>query len=96
MQPDAQILKFINEFKSSNPKALENVFSNGYCWHFATLLSQLFPNGTVCEAYPCNHIVYVKESVAYDINGVTTVKYEKLRPLGELSESYIKEYTHIK
>lgn len=70
------------------------LFEAGYCYHFAKLLEDAFPNGQICLCYPFGHIVYVYEGVAYDINGVSDAEYEMYIPI-EKMEDAILDFKHI-
>lgn len=76
MQLHAAILGFIFDFwtnqgiGSFESEAIRKTFKHGYCYYFAQMLKDAFPNGKVCWAKPTGHIVYVYEGVPYDIEGV--------------------------
>lgn len=70
------------------------LFEAGYCYHFAKLLEDAFPNGQICLCYPFGHIVYVYEGVAYDINGVSDAEYEMYIPI-EKMEDAVLDFKHI-
>ena len=71
-----KIIEFIGNFYKSNDKSHEECevirkqFRNGYCYHFAVILRDLFPGGEMCIAAPFGHIVYVYENIPYDVEGV--------------------------
>lgn len=73
--PDPKVIEFIDEFKqhtNGGEEILVNLFTTGYCWHFAHLLKTTFRGeGEVCWCAPYAHFVWVYKDVPYDINGVT-------------------------
>ena len=77
-----QMMAFIDNISNFSKYHLGNVdfctrlFSAGYCYHFAVILKDLFPGGDIyCEDYDepdYPHVVYIINSIPYDINGVNT------------------------
>lgn len=83
---NCSILSFIDRFRDfENRSATYHQYLNGYCWHFAHILKNMFKKGKVCLAYPVIHFVYVEDDIAYDISGVTKIKYLKLIPEEEVT-----------
>ena len=75
-------------------KTIANLFSNGYCYYFAKILQDAFPNGTICQCYPFGYIVYVYDGIAYDIDGVSNSECEMCMPVSLLGEA-IDDFRHI-
>ena len=71
-----------------------NLFEAGYCYYFAKMLEEAFPNGEICLCYPYGHLVYVHEGFAYDINGVSDAEYEMYIPIKHIGEA-ILDFKHI-
>ena len=100
IKPDDTVLKFIEQFKNHlhNDTAYENIerlFRAGYCWHFAHLLQNVFGNGTVCNAYPFSHVVWVDRScIPYDIEGVYYGEALYLIPEPFFNDN-LKEFRHL-
>ena len=84
------IVKFIDDF---NNHAKDNTFKSykqGYCWHFAHMLNNLFV-GEVCWCAPFSHFIFVSEGVGYDIDGVYYGEADYLIPeswLGNLVDDF--------
>ena len=96
------IIEFINKFKSrfNDEKEVENVFNNGYCYHFAIILAHLFGNGN-CSNHLMynpvdNHFAFLgNDYQLYDISGnIGTidnnwVNWEKYKKLDKLETNRI-------
>lgn len=67
-----QILGFISRFRDDkgHGEVMVEQFSQGYCYHFALVLSSLFEGGEVCWVGPYSHFVWMFDGIPYDINGV--------------------------
>lgn len=97
LKQHAEIYQFIEDFRSNvgkNEDAIIYQFTNGYCYHFAHMLKQLFHEGEVCWVAPYSHFVYVFDGVPYDIRGVYDSDYDYFIPevyLGDL----ITDFQHI-
>lgn len=95
-----KIIEFIGNFYKSNDKSHEECevirkqFRNGYCYHFAVILKDLFPGGEICVAAPFGHIVYVYENIPYDVEGVYDGEATDLIPISFLGDR-IKNFKHI-
>ena len=76
MKTETKILNFINTFKETNPKFIEEMFTNGLCYWFATILEQQF-NGR--KVYNCieGHFITEIENHLYDIRGNVDKEYDK-------------------
>ena len=74
-KPDERILNFIKQFNhDAGPAA--NMFSNGYCYHFASMLASIF-EGQVMWALGHSHMVFMSENlVPYDRYGVNDSECE--------------------
>lgn len=98
--PDDTVLKFIEQFKThlQSDEAYEHIerlFRAGYCWHFAHLLQNVFGTGTVCNAYPFSHVMWVdKSGIAYDIEGVYVGEALYFIPEPFFHNS-LKEFRHL-
>ena len=76
--------------------AIYTHYRDGYCWHFAHMLKDVFKRGTICWAAPDIHIVWIDtDGTAYDAGGKVT--YE--RPCYYIPEKYLgkfsKSFKHI-
>ena len=73
---DSRILVFIAEFLTATGmdtgrmETVRRLFQAGYCYYFALILKEAFPDGEVSWAAPFGHIVYVYQGIPYDIDGV--------------------------
>lgn len=72
-----EIEEYIEQFKCCNGKISSNdsvhiktLFRSGYCYSFALMLKQAFPDGNIYLAWPCAHIVFGINGKYYDIDGV--------------------------
>lgn len=64
---------YINNFKKKYPEVLEEVFSKGYCYAFASILHTTFPSNTIIMYIPIyNHFCVLYYGKLYDIKGVIT------------------------
>lgn len=58
---------------AENSETIRNLFSSGYCYHFALILQHCFKRGDVCLAYPFGYMVWRDvNGVVYGIEGVNT------------------------
>lgn len=62
---------FIRAFKFKNAKELEDIFTNGNCYHFSVILKQLFPCGKIVYDYLRGHFLFYYHENYYDITGKT-------------------------
>ena len=95
---DRDVIKFISDVRyhqgEENSETIHNLFSSGYCYHFALILQHCFKRGDVCLAYPFGHMVWRDiNGVVYDIEGVNT-KYEELVEVDKLGKS-LNGFLHI-
>ena len=91
---DNQILKFISEFVyHDDPESTLNLFSNGYCYHFAQILKTTFDAGEICWVAPYSHIVWIYEDIPYDIHGVYSGESTKFIPISFLGHA-IEDFRH--
>lgn len=62
---DETVLTFIATFLTAagtdQTEVIRKTFRAGYCYYFALMLHDAFPDGEVCWAAPFGHIVYVKD-----------------------------------
>lgn len=95
-----KIIEFIGNFYKSNDKSHEECevirkqFRSGYCYHFAVILNDLFPGGEICIAAPFGHIVYVYETIPYDVEGIYDGEAIDLIPISFLGDR-ITNFKHI-
>lgn len=68
-------------------ESIRNLFEAGYCYYFAKILEEAFPNGMVCLCYPYGHIIYAYKGYAYDITGVSDAEYDMYIPVAEIGQS---------
>ena len=59
---------FINNFKKSNPQAIEKAFTEGNCYWFAKILQTQF-GGAIIYCPTKNHFAFLSKGKAYDITG---------------------------
>ncbi len=83
------ILGFIRAVAVTEPGAIK-LFSKGYCYYFALMLNDAFPGGQICWAAPHDHIVYLYDSVPYDIDGICDKEcsFLPVDMLGDVLECY--------
>ena len=60
----------------SESNIIADVFTKGFCYYFAIILKEAFHCGEIYMTSNDRHIVWVKNNIAYDINGVFN-KYPK-------------------
>ena len=91
------ILKFINDFKVHDTHGvIEDTFTGGYCYYFAQILKQAFPNGVVCLAAPFGHFVYLAPNcTAYDVTGEYAGEALYFIPEDKLDSDVIQDFKHI-
>ena len=94
------ILDFINEFKSSHSKEIEDLFMNGYCYYFAIILKERFDSiGTIMYIPIYNHFCYMINKSLYDITGKITdeEKINLAEPWDKYKDNdYLESYRIIK
>lgn len=66
-----EVLDFINGFKEMHPLEIEDVFSNGYCYWFAMILSSRFGviDSSIYYLPIRNHFITKIGNKFYDITG---------------------------
>ena len=64
-----EILNFIEDIKKTSPKEITNLFSCGYCYWFAVILSTRF-NGSIFYLPIENHFITKINNNFYDIKGL--------------------------
>ncbi len=68
------VITFIANFlyaDEKNSEVVYNLFANGYCYYFATMLKAAFNRGTICWHRNHSHIIWLDDdNIAYDIGGV--------------------------
>lgn len=75
--------------------AIPTLFSAGYCYYFAVILKEAFKRGSICQAWPFSHIVWVDEDdTPYDIYGVNQGEYVELVPVDRYGES-LNAFRHV-
>lgn len=95
-----EVLTFIADilFHSGNDfdktETIRSLFANGYCYYFSKMLQDAFPGGKICLCYPYGHIAYIYDSVAYDIDGISSAETDMYIPIEELGEA-INDFRHI-
>lgn len=88
------ILKFISDFVfHSDSKSTINLFSQGYCYHFAQILNVMFDGGEICWVAPYSHIIWLKDNIPYDINGVYNGESTKFIPISFLGHC-LEDFKH--
>lgn len=70
--------EFIKAFKTCNglydinsddAAYVTQVFTNGFCYHFAYILKWMFPDGKMCLEFPRSHVIFRYKNKFYDIYG---------------------------
>ena len=94
---DPVVLDFIGQIADWDDTVMD-LFSGGYCWHFARLLQTTFGRGTLALTEPFGHIVWVDHNgCAYDIDGAYDPETSDcdrlldLRFLGDL----VRDFMHV-
>ncbi len=100
---DPEVIRFIAELRfhggddKSNERAIHNLFTAGYCYHFAVILKNVFNRGKICLHKDHSHIVWVDDinnmNIPYDIDGMY-YDLDELIPIEELSEEQLEPYIH--
>ena len=97
---DSRVLTFIAEFLTAtgtdlrNMETIRQLFRAGYCYYFALILKEAFPDGEVSWAAPFGHIVYVYQGIPYDIDGVYKGDVMEYIPVKYLGKA-IDDFRHI-
>ena len=83
-----EIINFINNFKKRYPLEITDLFSHGYCYHFAIILCNIFNGGLYYLPIENHFITKIGENY-YDINGKVELKeksylWEKYKNFDEL------------
>lgn len=70
--------EFIQRFKTCNgfvdvnscdTDYITQLFTNGFCYHFAHILKWMFPDGEIYLEFPRSHIIFRYKNRFYDIHG---------------------------
>lgn len=97
---DRRILQFIETFRRGvgsepdNQEIIRTLFRAGYCYYFAIMLKDAFPEGEICWAAPFGHIVFVHNGSPYDIEGVYCGEAENFIPIRYMGEA-INDFRHV-
>lgn len=97
---DRRILEFIFKCRcaagtdAAYQSAITTLFSSGYCYYFALMLKDAFPEGEICWAAPFGHIVFLYQDVAYDIDGLYAGESNLFVPVSRLGQA-IDDFRHI-
>lgn len=86
MENKEQVLSFIKNFvsRAKDPEVVKDLFLEGYCYYFASMLKEAFNRGTICWVKDRGHIVWQDmDGTAYDILGEFT-DYDELLPASTL------------
>ena len=75
--------------------AIEVLFRQGYCWHFAHMLKTTFGCGEVCWAAPFGHFVYMYNGIPYDVEGVYQGEATYFIPESYIPEELLLDFKHI-
>ena len=62
------ILEFIKGFEK-----VQDHFLNGYCYHFAVILNDVFPGGQIGYDQIAGHFMYLYNNKYYDVSGEVKV-----------------------
>lgn len=92
----SEVEEFIDDFvnKGDYPDVIEKQFADGYCYHFAIILKNIFNRGEIVWAAPYGHIMWKDiDGVPYDIYGKFGSEYDYLIPISFLGED-LKDFTH--
>ena len=90
---DAHVIEFIanvmyhggyNVSPDDSTETIRSLFEAGYCYYFALMLQNAFPDGKICLCYPFGHIVYAYNNIAYDICGVSDAEWECLVDVSDI------------
>lgn len=92
---DDAVLTFIANFVffRNESEVIRDLFSNGYCYHFACMLNATFPDGKICYVAPYSHIIWLKDNIPYDVNGVYDGDSTKFIPI-EFLGAAIADFKH--
>jgi hypothetical protein len=95
---DWKILTFISDVVFHSGEAgyetIRQLFAAGYCYYFALMLESAFPGGVVCLCWPYGHVVWVKDGLVYDVDGLSSAEYDLLIPVSELGEA-LDDFRHV-
>lgn len=97
---DRRILLFIETFRRGtgngtvNQEIIRTLFRDGYCYYFALMLKDAFPEGEICWAAPFGHIVFVHNGIPYDIGGVYCGEPEDFIQVRYMEET-IDDFRHV-
>lgn len=95
-----KILCFIKNFRQAagsertSQEAVVRLFRKGYCYYFACILKNAFPEGIIVWDTGQDHIVFQYQGQCYDIGGVYEVSPRKLVPISKMGKILL-EFQHI-
>lgn len=100
---DDTVLAFIEDFTTlqgifddTKASTVQTLFSNGYCYHFALILKNIFERGEICWCAPYGHICWVDDNkVPYDIYGICDSECDYYIPVSYISKG-LDDFKHIK
>lgn len=83
------ILFFIRQFRAGHDvDALIEAFTCGNCYHFALILSTLFPGGWIVYDTLLGHFMYLYDGDYFDITGrVTVADVQSIQPFEHIRQS---------
>jgi hypothetical protein len=90
------IINFKQRFKDSED-LIVHMFTNGLCYHFTSILKDVFPGGIVIHDEIANHFLYWYDGYYYDITGAIELDMYKFAGFVEWEETK-EEYqrlTHV-
>lgn len=75
-----EIEKFIYKFKKGfNQEEVENIFLNGNCYYFSSILNNMFSGYIAYDVLDCHFIFKTLNGNSYDITGkIQKDKYKKV------------------
>lgn len=102
---DPEVIQFIAHMRfhggdnKYSEQAIYNLFSAGYCYHFAIILKTVFNRGKICLYKDYRHILWVDDKnnmdIPYDIGGMYyDYDPKELIPIDNLSEEELEPYIH--
>lgn len=97
MSRQTEVIDFINRFIDGRD-AIQERFSNGYCYYFAKMLEEAFGGEVVWPKY-YSHIVWhdTKDNICYDVIGeYRNWSEEDLIPIQYLTERNLDGFKHVK
>lgn len=81
------VLDFINNFKKDfDVEEIEKCFTEGNCYHFATILKSMYPKSEVYHENILNHFFVIFENSCYDITGMIYPELKNCSRFEDLKE----------